>query len=96
MKERDIATTFKKGEHMGKEEKRIQKIEKDLISKRKKLAELQESVKAAEKEQNELVGKVVTDYINAENIELTDLLSVLGVSEPEKETEATAEEEQSL
>ena len=96
MKERDIATTIKKGEHMGKEEKRIQKIEKDLISKRKKLAELQESVKAAEKEQNELVGKVVTDYINAENIELTDLLSVLGVSEPGKETESTVEEEQSL
>lgn len=68
---------------MGKDERRIKKIENDLIAKRKKLAELQESVDAAEREQKELVGKIVTDFINSENIELTDLLSILGKSEPE-------------
>ncbi len=79
---------------MGKDERRIKKIENDLIAKRKKLAELQESVDAAEREQKELVGKIVTDFINSENIELTDLLSILGKSEPEPQ--APTEGDQNL
>lgn len=66
----------------------------DHPDERKKLAELQESVDAAEKEQKELVGKIVTDFINSENIELTDLLSILGKSDPEPQ--ATTEGDQSL
>lgn len=79
---------------MGKDERRIKKIESGLIAKRKKLAELQESVAAAEKEQNELVGKIVTDFINHENVELTDLLSILGKSDPEPQ--AITEGDQNL